>query len=277
MIQLYMRLSKMVLVGILCIVALTFVFSAGAEASTFTATGTVTDANGNPVPGAVVTMVDNHYGQVAKTHTDDNGSFLFDNIDIGTLTFKVLTSYTDSSGKTYTVPPEYSNWLNAEGLVKINQTYTQITDFALPQFTTMGQVTDKNGNPVEGARVMMIDDNNKETAATRSDSNGNFEFVGMVPTTKNFTVSLLYINGSQSYKTARSRAYPQSGTIFIDRADTKLTDYAAPAPSQQTAVITTPVSTAVSEKPVNINALTIALLLGVLILAGAYLLLRKAL
>ena len=61
MIQLSMRLSKKALVGILCIVALTFVFSAGAQASTFSAMGTVTDANGNPVQNATVTMVNNNY------------------------------------------------------------------------------------------------------------------------------------------------------------------------------------------------------------------------
>ena len=141
----------------------------------------------------------------------------------------------------------------------------------------MGQVTDKNGNPVEGARVMLIDDNNKETAATRSDSNGNFEFVSLAPTTKNFTVSVLYINDSQSYKTAPSPAYPQSGHVYIDKAYTTLTNYPSSAVSQQTTVTTTPVSTAVAEKPVNVNALAIALLIGILVLAGVYLLLRKAL
>ena len=102
------------------------------------------------------------------------------------------------------VPPEYSNWFAADGTVMINQTYTQITDYAPTTFSAMGTVTDKNGNPVEGARVMLIDDNKKETAATRSDANGNFEFVSMVPTTKNFTVSVLFINDSQSYKTVTS-------------------------------------------------------------------------
>ena len=263
--------------GIFCIVALAFVFSAGAQASTFTAIGIVTDANGNPLQNATVTLVDNNYKQVALTKTDSNGNFEFVSIDPGTASCKVLTTYTDSNGKTYSVPPEFSNWFTADGSVFINETYTQITDYAPAQFTTMGQVTDKNGNPVEGARVMIIDDNNKETAATRSDSNGNFEFVGMVPTTKNFTVSVLFINDTQSYKTAQSRPYPQSGSSSIDKADTMLTDYSPSVVSQQPTVTTVPVSSVVPEKPVNITALAIALLISILVLAGAYLLLRKAL
>ena len=212
------------------------------------------------------------------THTDTNGNFEFVSVDPGTVTCKVLTTYTDSNGKTYSVPPEYSNWFAADGTVMINQTYTQITRLCTrPTFSAMGTVTDKNGNPVEGARVMLIDDNKKETAATRSDANGNFEFVSMVPTTKNFTVSVLFINDSQSYKTSSHRAYPQSGTLFIDNADTSLPDYSPSVVSQQTTVVTVPVSTAVAETPVNVTALAIALLIGILVLAGAYLLLRKAL
>jgi hypothetical protein len=275
-IQLSMRLSKKALVGILCIVALTFVFSAGAEASTFTAMGTVTDANGNPVPNATVTMVDNNNKQVALTQTDPDGIFDFTGIDVGAATFKVLVNYVDISGKTYTVPHEYSLWHPAVGEVIINETETQLTDYAPATFAAIGQVTDKNGNPVEGARVMLIDDNKKETAAVRSDADGNFEFVSMAPTTKNFTISVLLINGSNSYKTTQSRSYPQSGTMSIDRADTKLSDYPSSLVSQPTATITTPVSTAVPEKPVNVNALAIALLIGILILVGIYILLRKA-
>ena len=277
MIQLSMRSSKKALVGILCIVALTFVFSATAQASTFNASGIVTDANGNPVQNATVSLVNNNYKLVAQVQTDLNGSYEFTNIDSGTALCKVLTTYTDSNGKTYTVPPEYSNWFSANGMVMINKTYTQITDYAPAAFSAMGQVTDKSGNPVEGARVMLIDDNNKEAAATRSDSNGNFEFANLAPTTKNFTISVLYINGTQSYKTAQSPACPQSGTVFVDKNYTTLTDYSPSAVSPQTTVMTAPASTAIAEKPVNVNALAVALLLSILILAGAYLLLKKAL
>ncbi|HEY3421763.1 MAG TPA: carboxypeptidase-like regulatory domain-containing protein [Methanocellaceae archaeon] len=265
------------LVGILCIVALTFICSAAAQASTFTAMGTVTDAVGNPVPNATVTMVDNNYKLVALTHTDPNGNFEFVNVEPGTATCKVLTTYTDSNGKVYMVPGEYSQWFAVEGVVMINETSTQLTDYSPAPFTAIGQVTDKNGNPVEGARVMLIDDNKKETAAVRSDANGNFEFAGVVPTTKNFTVSVLYINGSQSYKAASSRAYPEWGTTFIDRAETMLNDYPSSAMSPQAIATTTPVDAVTAEKSVNVNALAIALLIGILLLAGVYLILRKAL
>ena len=272
-----MRMSMKALVGILCIVALTFVCSAAAQASTFTAMGTVTDANGYPIPNATVILVNNNYVQVSQVHSDNNGNFEFVSVDPGTVTCKVLTTYTDSNGKTYSLPPEFSNWFLANGTVMINQTYTQITDYATTTFSAIGTVTDKNGNPVEGARVMLIDDNKKETAATRSDSNGHFEFVSMVPTTRNFTVSVLFINDSHSYNVSSHRAYPQSGTLFIDTNETSLPDYSSSTLSQQTTVVTVPVSTAEAENPVNMTALAISLLIGILILAGAYLLLRKAL
>ena len=193
----------------------------------------------------------------------------------GTATCKVLTTYADSNGKVYVVPGEYSQWFATEGTVMINGTSTRLTDYSPSSFTAMGQVTDKNGNPVEGARVMLIDDNNKEAATARSEASGNFEFANLVPTTKNFTVQVLFINGSQSFKAASSHTYPQTGTIIIDRADTKLNDYSPSAVIPQTTAVTTPVITAVPEKPANSNALAIALLIGVLLLAGIYLLLRK--
>ena len=79
-------------------------------------------------------MVDNNYKQVAKTKSDANGNFEFVSISVETSTVKVLTTYTDDSGKTYTVPPEWSNWFNAAGSIQVNSTYTKFSDYPPPSY-----------------------------------------------------------------------------------------------------------------------------------------------
>jgi Sec-independent protein translocase protein TatA len=96
--------------------------------------GKVTDRYGNGVADATVTLVDNNYKQVAKTKSDVNGDFEFVSISLDTETAKVLTSYTDDTGKTYTVQPEFSKWFQASGTQWILQNSTQITDYPPPSY-----------------------------------------------------------------------------------------------------------------------------------------------
>lgn len=110
------------------------VANASADGTPFTAIGTVTDRYGNGVAGATVTMVDNNYKQIAKTKSDSNGNFEFVSVSVDTTTVKVLTTYTDDAGKTYTVPPEWSNWFNAAGNIQVNSTYTKFSDYPAPSY-----------------------------------------------------------------------------------------------------------------------------------------------
>ena len=52
-------------------------------------------------------------------------------------------------------------------------------------FSAMGQVTDRYGNGVAGATVTMVDNNYKQVAKTKTDANGNFEFVSVSVETSN--------------------------------------------------------------------------------------------
>jgi hypothetical protein len=105
-------------------------FAVTAEADdTFSARGQVTDANGNPVPGADVTMVNMAYTTVASTKTDENGNFAFDNVYKEGNVVKVLVSYTDDNGVTYSMPPEFGLWFSANGTVDIKKVATQILDY----------------------------------------------------------------------------------------------------------------------------------------------------
>lgn len=112
----------------LCFFIMAFAVAAEAD-DTFSARGQVTDANGNPVPGADVTMVNMAYNAIASTKTDVNGNFAFDNVYKGGNVVKVVVSYTDKNGTMYSVPPEFGMWFSANGTVNVNKNSTQILDY----------------------------------------------------------------------------------------------------------------------------------------------------
>lgn len=116
---------------IMCTICLfIIVFAAAAEADdTFNTFGQVTDANGNQLPGATVTMENFAYKTVASTTTDANGNFAFDNVSTDNRLVKVLVSYTDKNGNTYRIPPEFSMWFMANGNVYLNKDSTRLTDY----------------------------------------------------------------------------------------------------------------------------------------------------
>ena len=61
--------------------------------------------------------------------TDASGNFAFDNVSTDNRLVKVLVSYTDTNGNTYTVPPEFGLWVPASGTIDINPSSTQLTDY----------------------------------------------------------------------------------------------------------------------------------------------------
>ncbi len=121
---------------LICVILLSLfaVSNAYADGTPFSAMGQVTDRYGNGVPGATVTLVDNNYKTVGKTKTDANGNFEFGSVSVETNLVKVLTTYQDDSGKTYTIPPEWSNWFTASGNVFVNGTYTKFPDYPPPSY-----------------------------------------------------------------------------------------------------------------------------------------------
>ena len=123
-----MRRLNLLVPGVLCLFILAFTAAAEAD-DTFSALGQVVDANGNAVSGATVTIVNDAYKKVAATKTDASGNFAFDNVSTDGRLVKVLVSYTDTNGNTYTVPPEFSLWVPASGTIDINRRSTQLTDY----------------------------------------------------------------------------------------------------------------------------------------------------
>lgn len=126
-----MHRQQLFVLGILCLFIIVFAVSAEAD-DTFTAYGQVTDANGNYVSGANVTMENFAFKTVASTTTDKNGSFAFINIPTENRMVKVIISYTDEKGNTYAIPPEFGLWYNAFGKIFINTGSTQLTNYPPP-------------------------------------------------------------------------------------------------------------------------------------------------
>ena len=123
-----MHRQKLFVLGTLCLFIIVFAVSAEAD-DTFTAYGQVTDANGDYVSGANVTMENFAFKTVTSTTTDKNGSFAFINIPTENRMVKVYVSYTDENGNTYTIPPEFGLWYNAYGKIFINTISTQLTNY----------------------------------------------------------------------------------------------------------------------------------------------------
>lgn len=123
-----MRRLNFLILCMLCLFIIVFTVSAEAD-DTFSAYGRVIDANNNYVSGATVTMENFAYKMVATTTTDVNGNFAFTGVSTEHRVVKVLISYTDKNGNTYSIPPEFSLWYSANGTIFINEDSTRLTDY----------------------------------------------------------------------------------------------------------------------------------------------------
>lgn len=149
-------------------------------------------------------------------------------------------------------------------------------------FSAHGQVTDSNGNHVSGATVTMVNYAYKAVASTKTDANGNFAFDNV--STDNRMVKVLV---SYTDKDGTTYVIPPefsmwfyaTGRVNINKNSTQMTDY---PPSDTGAQPTLKPINFQSTKPstqipLNEDALAIALALGIVVLAGAYVLLRRIL
>lgn len=99
-------------------------------------------------------------------------------------------------------------------------------------FSALGQVTDRYGNGVAGATVTMVDNNYKQVAKTKTDANGNFEFVSVSVETGTVKVLVSYTDDSgQVYQTLGeySRWFNSIGQQFVNTTDTQLMTYPPPS------------------------------------------------
>jgi hypothetical protein len=97
----------------------------------FSISGRVTDANWNPIQGALVTLYDNEFNRITTQDTNENGYFAFEGVNVKTNLCQVRISYTDASG-TYDLPGYFIPAITAHGDQHIDPKQTHYEDFYLP-------------------------------------------------------------------------------------------------------------------------------------------------
>jgi Carboxypeptidase regulatory-like domain len=91
----------------------------------------VTDADGRPLPGANVTLIDMNFKSMGIKVTDENGNFDFVNMNSTTNTVSVRVSYFDGT-KVYENPSYFYLWYPAKGMQYVNHNETRLESYRLP-------------------------------------------------------------------------------------------------------------------------------------------------
>ncbi|HTX43487.1 MAG TPA: carboxypeptidase-like regulatory domain-containing protein [Methanocella sp.] len=127
-----MRSVKTLLLCIFFSLLLAQAFRAAAyEGNYFSIYGTVTDANWNPIPGALVTLYDNDFNRITTQDTNANGSFYFQGVSVKTNLCNVRVSYTEG-GTEHRIPGYYIPAYPANGDQRVDPKQTHFDDYYLP-------------------------------------------------------------------------------------------------------------------------------------------------
>ncbi len=127
-----MRSTRTLLPLILCAMFAAMALPAYAvEGDYFSISGTVTDANWNPIPGAVVTLYDNDFNRITTQDTNENGSFYFQNVAAKTYLCTLRVSYTEN-GTAHDIPGYYIKHYPASGVQFVAPEETHYDNYYLP-------------------------------------------------------------------------------------------------------------------------------------------------
>ena len=139
-------------------------------------TGTITDVNKQPVEGAQVVVKDETGKEIGRDTTDSNGDYTIPNVPDGKYDVTV-----ESDGKTETGKVEITgNGQNVSG--------TDDVQLPVGGADLTGKVTDVNGNPVEGAEVVVKDNTGKELGHDTTDVNGDYTVPNVPDGTHEITI-----------------------------------------------------------------------------------------
>jgi hypothetical protein len=109
--------------------ALLIVFCAiPALAVASTIDGVVTDADGRPVPGAVVTLFDSSRAEVTSVDTGAGGRFVFDSVQLNTDLFTIRVFYTDRH-QSYTNVAYLTKWFPSKDAISIDKKDTRLEGY----------------------------------------------------------------------------------------------------------------------------------------------------
>lgn len=132
-----------------------------------TISGSVTNENGAPISGAVISLIDENGLTIAFTQTDDSGRYAVENVPNGTYTLRA-----EASGGTSAVSELTT--LAKNGDIEHNITITQSVSIS-------GKVVDENGDAVVWAEITVVNSEGNIVASLNSDKNGCYS-TGSLPT-----------------------------------------------------------------------------------------------
>lgn len=127
------KLFNVLLISII-LLSIAAVTSVNASGTAFSISGQVIDRYGDPISGAIVTLIDNNYKTIATKTTTVNGNFDFINVVADTETCTVRVTYTDSDGTKYDMPSYYVKWYPTKSIQYIPSTETQIPNYPQPEY-----------------------------------------------------------------------------------------------------------------------------------------------
>jgi 5-hydroxyisourate hydrolase-like protein (transthyretin family) len=162
------------------IVTLLFAFAghAIAQSAPFSISGQVIDANGNPVSGAIVTLIDSNYNVLGTKMTGNDGTYDFLNVISNYGTVTVRANFTKDN-VTYTVPSYYTRWYNAQGVQAVPGSETQLPDYPPPEYGYVwGAIATPDNQFLDGV-VFLVNINSGDTYyefANNTDGKSSFSF-----------------------------------------------------------------------------------------------------
>ncbi len=128
-----MRSAKTLLLLIFAAMLLSAALPASAlEGDYFSVSGTVTDANWNPIPGALITLYDFDFNRITTQTTNGQGYFSFQGVSVKSNVFNIRVSYTDENGVQHDLPGYYVPAMTAKGDIVLSGAKTHYDDYYLP-------------------------------------------------------------------------------------------------------------------------------------------------
>lgn len=126
-----MRSVKTLFLCILCVFLAAAIPASALDGTYFSLSGYVTDANWNPIQGAVVTLYNNDFDRVTTTVTTESGYFAFEGVSVKTNLCSVRISYTEG-GVEHEIPGYYIPALTASGDIRLAANQTHYDNYYLP-------------------------------------------------------------------------------------------------------------------------------------------------
>ncbi|MCF6409864.1 carboxypeptidase regulatory-like domain-containing protein [Pseudalkalibacillus salsuginis] len=128
--------------------------------------GTVADMNSDPIPGAILVVLNNENRPITNAITDQNGNYTIEGLAPGE----------------YTVRATASNFISKAVLETVSPNETTTVSFQLEPnpASIRGFVTDSEGNPVRTASVSVFDENGLLIGRGATDLNGEY-VIGNLP------------------------------------------------------------------------------------------------